>query len=91
MVKALDLRSNGHMSAWVRTPPVVHFYIGEGQIKLGNGWKHCDEVECTQLHAGCSLLDTRLISGQLAFINSLGQVLVFEQFLNYSTCLHNVL
>ena len=23
MVKALDLRSNGRMSAWVRTPPVV--------------------------------------------------------------------
>ncbi|KRY81912.1 hypothetical protein T4D_6749 [Trichinella pseudospiralis] len=23
VVKALDLRSNGHMSAWVRTPPVL--------------------------------------------------------------------
>ena len=23
MVKALDLRSNGHMSAWVRTPLLV--------------------------------------------------------------------
>ena len=29
MVKALDLRSNGHMSAWVRTPLLVeeHFVI----------------------------------------------------------------
>ena len=30
VVKALDLRSNGHMSAWVRTPPVVDFYIRGG-------------------------------------------------------------
>ncbi|KFD67458.1 hypothetical protein M514_20299 [Trichuris suis] len=25
VVKALDLRSNGQMSAWVRTPPVLDF------------------------------------------------------------------
>ena len=27
MVKALDLSSNGRMSAWVRTPPLVYFSI----------------------------------------------------------------
>ena len=27
MVKALDLRSNGRMSAWVRTPPVLMFIV----------------------------------------------------------------
>ncbi len=27
VVKALDLRSNGHMSAWVRTPLLVDFLV----------------------------------------------------------------
>ena len=83
MVKALDLRSNGHMSAWVRTPPVVEFYIrGRGRSNGGtDGSTVMKLTEYTQLHAGCSLPDTRLISGQLEFINSLGQaLLVFEQF-----------
>ena len=29
MVKALDLSSNGHISAWVRTPPLVNYNFME--------------------------------------------------------------
>lgn len=32
VVKALDLRSNGHMSSWVRTPLLVYLLMGEGQL-----------------------------------------------------------
>ena len=41
MVKALDLRSNGRMSAWVRTPLLVDFQ--------GNSRFHCTKVH---MHTG---------------------------------------
>ena len=34
VVKALDLRSNGHMSAWVRTPLLVDEIFGLLAIRL---------------------------------------------------------
>ena len=40
MVKALDLSSNGRMSAWVRTPPVLKTFCLLSSYELVKGNRH---------------------------------------------------